>query len=109
MRDGDLGALIDVRHCETFEVGVLEGLDGRDSFLGVEDHHFVHQIDGVLARIRYQLVERCGDELGESEANLGRKLVPFGPLGLCWAAQDSARFVNLVRLVVAREKGTHQV
>lgn len=109
MGDLNLWSLVHVSHRETFKVRVFESLDWCDAFLRVEDHHFVHEIDGVLTRIRYQLVERCGHELREREVDLGCKLVTFGPLGLGWTTEHGTSLVNLVSLVVAWEKWTHQV
>lgn len=88
---------------EPFKVGVLQGLLWRDSLLRIEGHHLVHQIDRTLACIGYQLTQRCRDELGKREANLGRKLVALWPLRLRRAAQHGTSLVDLVGFIIAWE------
>ena len=88
---------------------MLNGLLGCDALLRIKCHHFVHKVDSRLARIRYQLTQRGGHELGESEANLRGQLVTFGPLGLGGTTQDGTSFVYLVCLIVAWEERSHQV
>ena len=54
---------------ETFEVAVLKGLLRRYTFLRIESHHLIHEIDCLLTRVRYQLTERGWHEFRESEAD----------------------------------------
>lgn len=88
---------------------MLERLRRCDALLRVKCHHLLHEINGLLTRIGYQLAQRGRHKLGEGKADLGGELVTLGPLGLRRTSQHCTRFVDLIRLVVARKQRSHQV
>jgi len=88
---------------------MFDRLGRGQPLLRVESHHFVHKVDGLLTGVGNELVERGWNELWEGETYLGGKLIALWPLLLSRAAQDSTCLVDLIRFVVAREEGPHEV
>ncbi len=92
-------------HGESIEEGVLESSRSLYSLLGVECHHFEHQVYCMLGGIGDERLEGCRHKLGEGETNLGGQQVSLRPLSLRGTAQDSASLIYLVCLIIPWEQG----
>ena len=95
--------------CEAVKVRVLQSLSRRDALLGVINHHLTHQVNGLVAGIGDQLIQRGRYELREREVDLRCQLVAFRPLSLSRAAQYCTYLVNLISLTVTREQRSLQI
>jgi len=105
-RSGHGVALVDL-----LEVGVGEGLLGRDAGRGIEDEHLLEEVDAGGTETGHEDGKVLGLEAGECVCVVVWKTFDSLPRRVVWRSHDLKHFVDLIDLRVALEERTeiHQL